>query len=60
MKSIAEHYTHSIKPAKVLTKEEFCIEYVLRRALIVEGGFTGPGAMENALSAWKMLEKEKE
>lgn len=47
-------------PSKPMTKEQFMIEYVLRRASgMTEGGFSGDGAAETAARAWTIIQREK-
>lgn len=47
-------------PSKPMTKEEFMIDYVLRRASAMNGGgFSGDGAAECAAKAWTIIQREK-
>lgn len=56
----AKHIPQRTAPSKPMTKEQFMIDYVLRRASAMhEGGFSGDAAAETAARAWVIIQREK-
>ena len=61
MKAPTRNYRPRLQePKRPMTKEEFMIEYVFRRAVTQGGSLDAEGAARSAAEAWDLIQRKKD